>query len=530
MNRRLYWLILLNPLFLILYGYGLSLVYQFCRYGSVSRRLPVIAGISLAGVLWVAVWTILYFILKRKITPCQRKAWQLMILIPELAAAMALTGFYGYRISLTAQPFGGKLGNYLYEITHKKELILTDRNFYEDGIDSILRALEKGCSLDPDSDLYTANTFVLSLDGEGMIQTVEAYLYARDADGTVSTYLISYNAARSEKMTVWLGGNSSDSNAPMECREQEQLSPLFDLVEALTASQLLSPADTEGFPDTANIGSSSNTSNTADASAASDPTGSSDTANAGTSYTIRYSGYTTGSPSGLWYRLTADGSLEKYSPLSGSTVMEGFLLKVYRQDALVMTLITGAGSMTTSEAEELQQKQEDEIAAAKADGSTLVREGDEMTFYLDESHSMSLIVADAAAGSRFYVFQNGDIYNEDPFDGRGGVAESIYFLDEATGFLLLANASADSSVMYYTTDGGVTFSRTELPLSEASEDMADNEFGYTVENMDYIETPYEEDGILYVRVSLDAADLDWLCLLFRSEDRGQTWEYSAAIQ
>lgn len=67
MNRRKYWIILLNPIFIILYGYGFSVVSDFCKYGNVSHRLPLIAKLFLVGFLWFILWTAIYLILKKRL-------------------------------------------------------------------------------------------------------------------------------------------------------------------------------------------------------------------------------------------------------------------------------------------------------------------------------------------------------------------------------------------------------------------------------------------------------------------------------
>ena len=149
-----------------------------------------------------------------------------------------------------------------------------------------------------------------------------------------------------------------------------------------------------------------------------------------------------------------------------------------------------------------------------------------MTFYLDADNSMRLEVTDAAAGSRFYEFYNGDIHNTDPFDGNIGAAEGIYFMDAQSGFILLSGASRDSSSMYYTNDGGTHFQQVTLPVDEAAADMEGNEFSFTTGDMDYTGTPYEEGGELHVRVSTSAADVGTYALLFTSADAGVTWEYA----
>lgn len=79
--------------------------------------------------------------------------------------------------------------------------------------------------------------------------------------------------------------------------------------------------------------------------------------------------------------------------------------------------------------------------------------------------------------------------------------------------------------MYYTQDGGETFTKVILPVSDGEEDMAGNEFNYTSEDMDYINVPYEEEGCLYVVVSYDYSGAKYMSMLFRSEDNGQSWQY-----
>ena len=109
----------------------------------------------------------------------------------------------------------------------------------------------------------------------------------------------------------------------------------------------------------------------------------------------------------------------------------------------------GEDSMKTKEEIEERSSEEQEISEAREEGQTLLTDQDgSMTFYLDAEHSMRLEVTDAAAGSRFYEFYNGEIHNADPFAGNIGVAEGMYFMDADTGFILLGGASGDASSMY----------------------------------------------------------------------------------
>lgn len=507
MDRKKYWLVLWNPAFIALYGYGLSVVYEFCRFGGMRRRLPVIAGLGLAGLAWLVIWTILYFCLKKRKAgdgaaakaPLQKERKKkkgtaaAVVLAAEALALLIVTGVYGYRIYLTAAPYSGKLGSYIQQKQSSRTVRLGEQDFSENGLDGVFEALSKKCGLDADMELYTVNTVSFTVDGNGILKTLDAFFYGYDEDGEFHSWLIGYDVSESSRMTVYLDGYANS-----EYKEQQQLSPMRSMIAAFLEEQ-----EEDGW-------------------------------DSSVTYTFRYGGYAEGAydASDQWLRLGEDGALEEYDPSAYGNTNEGFLLTVYAEEERILTLITGEGTMETKASLQEQEKQEAEEAAkenqieeAQEAGGTLFRENDDLTFYLNEAVSMSLAVVDAAAGSRCYVFRNGEIYNGTPFEDHWGVAESIYFLDEDTGFILLTNASWNSSLMYYTADGGETFTQIVLPTEEGAEEMEENEFGFTTEDMNYIDTPYETNGILYVRVGADASGIDEQSLIFRSKDRGQTWEY-----
>ncbi len=530
MNRKLYWAVLLNPVFLMIYGYGLAVLCDLCEYGGVRQKLPLVAAAFVCGILWLLIWTVIYFIRKKK-SPAEKKKefaeekerdkrrakagclkW---VLLPELVVILGLTGYYGYRIYQSAHMYSGRLGTYLNNRKTTRSIVLddTDRDFLANGLDGIFTFLEDKCSLDQDWELYAADTLVLELDEEGTIQSLEVLLYAFDEEGSYHGWLIDYDSSKSDKMTVYLG-----SRANTEYMEQEQLSPMVEMMDALRSNP--SALESLGFQVSASD-------KEADAETLSDA----EDEDSGESavFTVYYSGYGKGNspksasnPSDWWYYLSA----EDLNRTDGAT--DGFLMYVYKDDTKALTMVTGVGTMET--VEEIQAREEEEerlaeIEAAKQAGKTLIGGQEGMTFYLDENVSMSLKVMDAAAGSRWYSFENGSVYNEDPFNGRWGVAESIYFMDENTGFILLSYASQDSSYIYYTSDGGETFEEVLLPVGDGKEDMEGNAFDFTPEDMDYVYTPYEEDGALYVRVSSDSASDAYMYLLFVSEDDGASWQY-----
>ena len=160
------------------------------------------------------------------------------------------------------------------------------------------------------------------------------------------------------------------------------------------------------------------------------------------------------------------------------------------------------------------------------------REDGSVYFFLDDNTGYRLLVADAAAGSRFYELeitkdggQSWNQQNADPFDGNIGVAEGIEFYNENLGVIGLAGASGDYSTLYLTQDGGKTFSMIELSMDEVTE-LPDTaaEYGFSISDYDYCKMPQQKDGKLIIKVISAMGENDGI--LFESIDSGNTWNYS----
>ena len=71
-NRRLtYWTILLNPVFIVVCALGLHFLYQLCQYGGLRRNAPWVLGCALAGLVWIFLWTVLYFLRKKRFSEAE---------------------------------------------------------------------------------------------------------------------------------------------------------------------------------------------------------------------------------------------------------------------------------------------------------------------------------------------------------------------------------------------------------------------------------------------------------------------------
>ena len=96
-------------------------------------------------------------------------------------------------------------------------------------------------------------------------------------------------------------------------------------------------------------------------------------------------------------------------------------------------------------------------------GDLITDETGGLHFYLDANTEYTLMVIDAAAGSRAYAFSSNSVYNDDPFNGSIGVAEDMYFGDAMHGWIILNNASGDNPRTYITQNGGKTFTLGQSP-------------------------------------------------------------------
>ena len=119
--------------------------------------------------------------------------------------------------------------------------------------------------------------------------------------------------------------------------------------------------------------------------------------------------------------------------------------------------------------------------------------------------------------------------NEDPFSGPAGVTEGLIFYNEDFGFAGLTGASQSYSTLYVTRDGGMSFEKIELPMDMVTElpELAE-EYGFSIEDYDYLNMPEKEGDVLTIKVTTDAVESDGI--VFQSIDDGSTWEFSGIIQ
>ena len=121
---------------------------------------------------------------------------------------LAIVTVYGSVLVVkSAIPYNGKLSWYLKELEDKRSVTLVHDNIYESGVEGILKDIRDKVKL-PEK-LCLATSFNLHFAPDGTIRTIDTMLYGFDENGDfVDSYLITYNAGRSKKIDIYLGGSA----------------------------------------------------------------------------------------------------------------------------------------------------------------------------------------------------------------------------------------------------------------------------------------------------------------------------------
>lgn len=480
---------------LVCYLFCLYAACRLCQYGGIVRYLlPWLAGGGLAFCLSFTGWLIsnLRIRLGEADRP-KRSAWFRCSLVVTFLA----TAYFGSQIVYSAIPYHGALSWLIDNWRRQTYVVLKHDNLFEDGADGFLRDLDQAISLP--SELHTKNTLRISFDEDGNIQTIYAFLYGEK--GKTMSYLVDYDRAESEKMSVWL------SDSAYDIHDEERLEPLFTILQSA------------GIGD--QIAQWRKTSCKGD-------------------YTLEYAGIRTfETRENLQYLpgdVDGDGVLSGISDLtalgSGGCVA-GFAVSLSAQNGPECDSVHYIMEPAYTSGQELMLAAEkQQIEAAKdADSWTTSQTNESIYFFLDEQTGWRLVVTDAALGSRFYELEKTDDggnswekINTNPFDGSAGVAEGLIFYDEDFGFAGLANASQSYSNLYVTRDGGFSFERIILPLDTATElPELGQSLGFTSADYDYYEMPEQDGSSLFILAITEKVENSGL--LFKSEDQGVTWTF-----
>ena len=149
--------------------------------------------------------------------------WRIPIAL--ILAGVAFLGAAG--TAWSAVPFNGKLSWVINELQSSRRVRLVHNNIYEDGLDGLLEDIRG--KVDLPEKLCLVNSFNLHFRADGTVETLYTFVKGFDENGNfVDSYLISYDAADSDKITIWLGGA-----ADMEFDQEKDLEPLLEAMRVL---------------------------------------------------------------------------------------------------------------------------------------------------------------------------------------------------------------------------------------------------------------------------------------------------------
>lgn len=157
------------------------------------------------------------------------------------------------------------------------------------------------------------------------------------------------------------------------------------------------------------------------------------------------------------------------------------------------------------------------------------------TFTMEDGMELRLVAIDRATGNDYYALigtydgESCAFYNTDPYNGRGGIATGMLFVDENVGFITISWGGEAEGAIYRTEDGGKTFEPSHIPspLIAAENGTFYNPFVLP-------EKIYEEEGLLYLEVSQGTnktyeGEQGYCKGLYCSDDLGFRWDYVGEI-
>ena len=429
-----------------------------------------------------------------------------------------------------------------FQKSDEVKITLKHDNFFDDSVAGILEDLDNEIGLP--KKIYLVNHFNVTFYATGEIAAIDTFFYGEDENGETRTYLVDYNRKKSSKMTVYI-----NNYAKTDYEEDMCLTPLFELLGNIKVKERVDSWAEETKSHTFGISYSGKrafssadslqviNAENADIDENEDIDGNADTNENSILSQLEYGGEVTG------FAVTfstggEENTGEIITYIINPKYTSAAVLAQQNRQEQIDEAKNGAGNDTTD-----NNGNADTNAVAGNDGNdeeesgdgtpwTENREDGSVYFFLDSNTGYRLLVADAAAGSRFYELectkdggQSWNQLNADPFCGNMGVAEGIEFYNENLGVIGLRGASGAYSTLYLTQDGGKTFSMIELPMDEVTE-LPDTaaQYGLEKSDYDYCEMPQQEDGKFKIKVISEQGETDGV--LFESTDNGNTWNYS----
>lgn len=414
-----------------------------------------------------------------------------------------------------------------FQKSDEVKITLKHDNFFDDSVAGILEDLDNEIGLP--KKIYLVNHFNVTFYATGEIAAIDTFFYGEDENGETRTYLVDYNRKKSSKMTVYI-----NNYAETDYEEDMCLTPLFELLGNIKVKEQVDSWAEETKSHTFGISYSGKRAFTSADGLQVINAENTDTNGNSILSQVEYGGEVTG------FAVTfSTGGEENTDKIITYIINPKYTSAAVLAQQNRLEQIEKAKNSSGDVTGDNNGNKDNGIISGSEDEDgeeatpwTENREDGSVYFFLDSNTGYRLLVADAAAGSRFYELectkdggQSWNQLNADPFCGNIGVAEGIEFYNENLGVIGLRGASGAYSTLYLTQDGGKTFSMIELPMDEVTE-LPDTaaQYGLEKSDYDYCEMPQQEDGKFKIKVISEQGETDGI--LFESTDNGNTWNYS----
>lgn len=483
-------------------------VWHLCQYG--GRRLSeiIIGAIGAALICSIIIWSVLTACLKKNGSLTQERGFSFWI---SLLIILIGSGCAAGGVIYSAIPGHGRLAEKLQEKQTVQYVSYDHNNFFNDGVQGLLDDIGK--KVDLPKELYVSGDGVKIIFNErGRVQKVDTFLYGKDKNDRDRTFLISYDASRSDTIRVDLDGYTSGSY-DSDCLLQPMI-------------RILSFADYQKYVSRWQTAINATSGETV-------------------TYGVLYYGVRSFTNSdGLEYLpgdVDGDGVVSgetDFSALDAGGEMTGYEVSLYipgMEDTITPVRYMMEPQYTPLSELSEEHEAEQSLEAQLSNGWHVDQNNGSVEFYVEKNLGWRLEIVDAAAGSRFYdLNQTTDggktwtTINQDPFDGTMGVAEGLEFFDGQFGFAGLAGASGEHSQIYVTYDGGATFEPVTLPLDSVTElSPYAAELHFSASDYQYMMMP-EKDGDTY-KIKLIHQDGEQEGICFTTADQGKTWTFAGAF-
>ncbi|PJI07288.1 MULTISPECIES: WD40/YVTN/BNR-like repeat-containing protein [Clostridium] len=472
--------------FILVYWLAFYELYILCKFGRFKNNVPILIGCLTFFVVWFII-LIIRKLRKSAVLDGQseneyenysklKTKWNCVVLV----ILVLITCFYGAKIYHDAVKYNGKLAWLLEDLRNKKTVKLQHDNIYKDGVKGLFSDINAKIHM-PEK-LYVATSFSLKFDSDGKITAFDTFLYGKDSDGKLKTYLISYDGSKSDDITVRLNGNANPTYS-----KDKLLKPLLDTMKVIPLKKTVSKWNEKQF---------------------------------GILYYGKRSfGYNT---TGIMY-IDSKGNIS--SPGMAFSQISGYTVSIYvpgKENEYVpvrYNLLEGSANAKMPEFSNANENKKPSFDEPdKASGQ----------FYLSKKVGYRLQVTAAAAGSRSYSLEGTtdggttwETINDDPFAGDIGTASGVTFLNDKLGFLCLAKSGGSRGDLYRTEDGGKSYAKVSFPEVKVTS------AGQTYNPFDLPGMPYKKNGILNALVG-QGSDGDYngnSKALYESKDNGKTWGY-----